>query len=153
MLNPPMIAIVASVALNFAGAHGWMPRFILTAVHMLGVSAVPMALILTGATLADLLRTIPLRSGCSVYIGGAIIRSGVLPLLFLLLARLLPCSVELKQVIVVQAAMPAAMLPIVIARHYGGDANTALKIALSTSLIGIVTIPFWLRLGLQWVGL
>jgi hypothetical protein len=59
----------------------------------------------------------------------------------------------LKQVIVVQAAMPAAMLPIVIARHYGGDANTALKIALSTSLIGIVTIPFWLRLGLQWVGL
>jgi hypothetical protein len=153
MFNPPVIAIAASVMLNLAGAKQWLPHSLLAAVHMLGISAVPLALVLTGATLADLLLTVPLRGGLAVYIGGTVIRSVAMPLLLIMLALVLPCSVELKQVMVVQAAMPAAMLPIIIARHYEGDANTALKITLATSLVGLITIPLWLRVGLHWVGL
>ena len=46
-------------------------------------------------------------------------------LLFLVLARYLPCPVELKRVILLQAAMPAAVFPIVIGKVYGGDTATA----------------------------
>jgi predicted permease len=76
-----------------------------------------------------------------------------LPVLFLVLARYLPCSLELKRVITIQAAMPAAVFPIIIAKHYGGDPATALRVVLGTSLVGFITIPLWLKFGLKWVGL
>jgi hypothetical protein len=72
---------------------------------------------------------------------------------FLLLARYLPCSVELKRVILLQAAMPAAVFPIIMARHYGGDPITALRVVVATSLGGLLTIPLWLRFGMHFAGL
>jgi len=69
------------------------------------------------------------------------LRLGILPVLFLLLAKYLPCSLELKRVITIQAAMAAAVFPIVMAKHYGGDPATALRVVLGTSLVGLVTIP------------
>jgi malate permease and related proteins len=85
--------------------------------------------------------------------GAFLLRLGVLPFLFLLVARYLPCSTELKQVIVLEAAMPAAVFPIVISKHYGGDVNTALRVVLSTSVAGLITIPLWIRFGMKFVGL
>ena len=52
-----------------------------------------------------------------------------------------------------QAAMSAAVFPIVMAKHYGGDPATALRVVLGTSLVGLVTIPLWLRVGMKFVGL
>jgi hypothetical protein len=60
--------------------------------------------------------------------------------------------VELKRIIVVQAAMPAAMLPLVLARHYGGDPQTAMQVVLSTTIAGLLTIPFWIQFGMYFAG-
>jgi malate permease and related proteins len=60
---------------------------------------------------------------------------------------------ELQRVLVLQAAMPAAVFSIVMARHYGGDAATALRVVLATSLLGLITIPLWLRFGIHLLGL
>ena len=80
------------------------------------------------------------------------LRLGALPVLLLLLAKFLPCSVELKRVIVVQAAMPVAMVSVILARLYGGHPRTAVQIVLGTTAVGIFTIPLWLKAGLAWVG-
>ena len=69
------------------------------------------------------------------------------------LARVLPCSVELKRVLVVQAAMPAGVFPIVLSRLYGGDPATAVRIVAGTTLLSLVTIPLWIRWGLSWLDL
>jgi predicted permease len=71
----------------------------------------------------------------------------------LLLAKCLPASVELKRVIVLEAAMPAAVFPIVMARHYAGDPATAMRVVIGTSVVGLVTIPLWIRFGMHFVGL
>jgi len=152
IFNAPVIAIVASVILNFCHAQHWLPAFLLAAAHALGQSAIPLALLLTGATLRDLMAQTEPRGGLVVAAGACALRLGVLPLLFLLLAKWLPCSVELKRVIIIQAAMPAAMLPIVIVRHYDGDARTALTVVLTTTVFGLLTIPFWIRAGMVFVG-
>jgi predicted permease len=76
-----------------------------------------------------------------------------MPLLFLLLARFLPCSVEFKRVLVLQAAMPSAVLPIVLTKHCGGDPRTALQVVLGTSFAGLLTIPLWIHFGGRAVGL
>jgi predicted permease len=78
---------------------------------------------------------------------------GLLPVLFLVLARALPVSVELKRVMVIEAAMPAAVFSILMARQYGGDPATAMRVVVATSITGLVTIPLWLRAGMIWVGL
>ncbi|MCX7868121.1 MAG: AEC family transporter, partial [Limisphaera sp.] len=70
----------------------------------------------------------------------------------LALARLLPGTPELQRVLVLEAAMPAAVFPIVMARQYGGDVATALQVVLSTSVVSLVTMPLWIRAGLAWIG-
>ena len=54
------------------------------------------------------------------------------PLVILSAAKFLPIAVELKQVLIVQAAMPAAMTPILLARLYGGRAGIAVQVVVAT---------------------
>ena len=54
---------------------------------------------------------------------------------------------------VVMAAMPSGTFPIVMARHYGGDQAVALRVAISTSLVSLVTIPLWITAGTRFLGL
>jgi len=49
--------------------------------------------------------------------------------------------------------MPAAVFPIIMARHYQGDPATAMRVVIGTSVVGLVTIPLWIRFGMHLVGL
>jgi predicted permease len=153
LLNPPLVAILIALALNFFGLGEHLPAFVLKSAAMLGQCAIPMAILLIGATMYDQMHEIRARLGIRVIAVACAIRLVLLPFLFLMLARHLPCPVELKRVILLQAAMPAAIFPIVMARHYGGDPPTALRVVIGTSLVGLVTIPFWIRFGLAFLGL
>jgi predicted permease len=53
ILNVPTVAILTALALHFLGARWWMPGVVLSAVHQIGAAAIPMGLILTGATFCD----------------------------------------------------------------------------------------------------
>ena len=152
LLNAPVLTIVLAIALHFTGARAWAPVIFLHAVHGLGVAALPLALILTGATFADEVRGVTLRDSAGDSLGAIALRLGVLPLCFLALARWLPCPLELRRVILVQAAMPCAMVPVILSKHYGGEPALALRIVLITSLLGLLTIPLWIQAGLRWVG-
>ena len=54
---------------------------------------------------------------------------------------------------VVQAAMPSAVISVIVARIYGGQPLVAMQIILGTTAVAVFTIPFWIRFGLQFVGL
>jgi hypothetical protein len=150
--NPPIVAVVAAIFLNLAGAENWIPSSVDTAWHMLGVCAVPLGLLLSGALLADYARPHVLRSGWKAT-GLAIgLRLGVLPAVLLGFALVLPADPALRSVLVVQAAMPSAVFPIVLAKIHGGDIPTAIRIVIGTSLVGLVTIPLWLAFGLRLVS-
>jgi malate permease and related proteins len=152
IFNPPLFAIVVTLALNFAGGEAWVPVFIRQTTQLLGQCAIPLGLVLVGATIADQLPEFRAEKGWRVIAVSCLVRLGILPLLFLLLARYLPASIELKRVLVLQAAMPAAVFPILLAKHYGGDPATALRVVIGTSMLGFLTIPFWIRLGLAWIA-
>jgi hypothetical protein len=153
ILNPPVISILVAVTLNALIPAQMAPPFFLSAVHMIGGIAVPLALILTGTTIADWLPSLKTGFRPSVVVLSSVLRLALLPILFLLAARFLPLSLELKRIIVIQAAMPAGMLPVVITRHYGGDPGAALQVVIGTSVLGLLTIPFWIQFGLRFAGL
>ncbi len=150
-VNPPMVAIPVAILLNSLSAEKWIPAAVDSTFHFLGACAVPMALLLSGALIADHLNKVSLRHGTRTICAATVIRIGVVPLLILLFARFVPLDHSLKAVLVLQAAMPAAIFPIVVTKAHEGDVPVALQVVIGTSLIGLVTIPLWLGFGLHWV--
>ncbi len=152
-INGPLMAILLALLLNLTGTDGCVPASARTGIHWLGQCAIPMALLLIGAVVADFLPEFTSQKSFPVIGGACLLRLALLPAGFLLLARYLPATPELRQVIILQAAMPAAVFPVVMAKQYGGDPATALRVVIGTSLAGLATIPLWIRLGMKVVAL
>lgn len=152
LISPIVITLAVAVACNLAGLSSQLPAFVTQTIHALAVCAIPLGLIMTGVNLAQYLDRPAELFDARVSVAAMALRLGLLPVLILLLAKYLPCSIELKRVLVVQAAMPTAVFPIIIAQLYGGHPRTAVQIVLGTTALGIFVIPLWLRAGLAWVG-
>lgn len=149
LCNPPLIAVAAALLLNLGGVNSLVPSALDAAWHMLGVCAVPIGLLLTGALLADHATLGVLKTGWSTTALGLAVRLGALPAIMLSAALFLPLDTALRQVLVVQAAMPSAVFPIILTRLHHGDMPTALRVVIGTSLASLVTIPLWLAFGLE----
>lgn len=152
VLNPPVLAILLALVLNLSGLHRHWPDVLAQIMSMLGRSAIPLSLLLTGAMIADAWSGSRLSEGLRTITAAASLRLLLLPAAFVALAWLVPGPVELKRVIVVQAAMPSAVFPIVLARVYGGDVATAIRVCIGTSLLGLASLPAWLWAGRLLVG-
>ena len=153
IINGPLIAIVLALLLNAVGLNARVPGVVTTTMHWLGQCSIPVALILIGAIMADHLQEFHSAHGWRVIGTSVLLRVGLLPVLFLLAAKYLPATLELKRVLVLEAAMPAAVFPIVLSKHYNGDPPTAMRVVLGTTVVGLVTIPLWIRFGMKFVGL
>lgn len=152
LVSPIVITLVVAVVLNLAGAAPHLPKIFTDLVHSLAVCAIPLGILMTGVSLANYLGDVRALVHPKITVLACVVRLAVLPLLILAAAKWLPLSIELKRVLVVQAAMPAGVVPIIVARHYGGQPLTAVQIVLGTTALGLLTIPLWLRVGLAWVG-
>ena len=152
LMGPVLITIVLALVCNLAGLAPHLPKVLVTTIHALAVCAIPLGLIMSGVSLANYLDRPRELFDAKISVAAIGLRLGLLPVLILLLARYLPLSLELKRVMLVQAAMPTAMFPIILARLYGGHPRTAVQIVLGTTALGIFVIPLWLRAGLAWLG-
>lgn len=152
VFSPPLISVGAALILKTVRLGDQLPEPIEDAVSALGEAAIPLGLVLSGAIIVDFLRDARLASGLRIISAAAVLRLLVLPLCMLAFARVVPISVELKQVLILQAAMPSATFPIVIVRLFDKDIDTALRVVLGTSLISLVTIPMWILIGTSWLG-
>ena len=83
----------------------------------------------------------------------SLVRLVLAPIAMLAAAKFLPLSTELRQVLVVQAAMPAGMTAIMLARMYGGRPAIAVQIVIATTVLSLVTLPWIITWGSQWIGL
>jgi predicted permease len=152
LLNAPLLALVLALAANLTGAMAFAPAVAMNLVHTLGLCAIPLGLLMTGVSIQPHLDDPRQLVNTRVTLTAWLLRLGLLPWLYLLAARFVPCPVELKRVLVVQAAMPSAVISIIIARVYGGRPLVAVQIILGTTALALFTIPFWLRFGLAFAG-
>ena len=156
--NPPAVAVAAALLLYAAGGRAWIPQPLNHALTGLAACAVPVALLMIGALIADAWtqgradpNTTP-RDAWLGAIGGCVLRLGLLPLVFVGFAAALPWiflgtaeqALPLRRVLMLQAAMPAAVFPIVIARFYGGEPAVAARVAIATSAASLITMPLWI---------
>jgi predicted permease len=149
-LNPPVIAILTGLTLNFTGLHAFIPAALLNTFTMIGATAVPLAVLLIGAAIADIWGQEKLN--WPVAILAPILRLLIIPIAFIAAAYYLPLTVELKRILIVQGAMPSAVFTIMVARLYGGHPTTAVQVVIATTLVSIVTTPFVIAWALKLTG-
>ena len=153
LINAPAVALVVALVANITGAGAHVPEFLRAMIHSLAICAVPLGLLLTGASFSPHLEDPRALVNPRVLAIAWLLRLMLLPWILLLAARYLPLSVELKRVLVIQAAMPSAVVSVIVARVYGGQPLVAMQIVLGTTAVGLFTIPLWIRFGLQFAGL
>ncbi len=153
LVSAPVVAILLATWINFIGFDRELPDFAFKAVQLLGQCAIPVGLVLIGAIFADLKPSVKIFTQIKIPLMAIIIRLAVLPAIILLTASLLTLSTELEKVIVIQAAMPCAVFPIVLTQHFGGSSDVAFKIVFSTTLLSLLTTPFWIQAGIKLFGL
>jgi len=116
----------------------------------LGNCTIPVSLLLVGVSLAGVVAKGNWLTGWRIPTGAIAVRFLIMPVLFLLAAQLLSFSRPLMLVMLVESAMPAAVFPIVIAKHFGGKPAVAVEIAVYTTVASLALTPailmlaFWL---------
>lgn len=153
LLNMPLAALAVALTLNLSGAAVYVPQFFIDLTRSLGACAVPLGLLMSGSSIEPYLHQPRQLVAPRVAIIACVVRLGLLAVMFLAVAKWLPLSPELKRVVLVQAAMPTAVTPIILARVYGGQPLVAVQIVLATTVVALFTIPLWLEFGQRWLGL
>jgi malate permease and related proteins len=149
IFSPPVISILIAVPMNLLRVEQYLPQALLQSLNLLGQCAIPLGLLLIGATFSDLAKGVRAFEKMRVPLLATLLRMGIFPIAYLVFIFLFPLSLELQQVLIIQAAMPCAVFPIVLTRHFDGSSEIALKVVLSTTLVGLLTIPLWVRLGIS----
>ena len=151
LLNGPIVAVCVGLLLVMLNLDGMVTGPLRKVISQLGVGAFPVAIMITGATMVSL--SAQEKPSLKIILGSLAVRLCLAPALILATAKYLPMVDELRQVLVVQAAMPAAMTPIMLARLYGGQPAIAVQVVVATTVGSIVTLPWIIYWGIHWVGL
>jgi malate permease and related proteins len=166
VFTTPVRAILLGVAINLITARfglrlddatlasvswGWPVKLVTDSIHLVGICTIPLAMLLIGATIADFWEDFWSSRGYAVMALGTLVRNVLCPAAFVLLAWLLPISTELKETVVVQAAMPAGVFTLLLVRHNGGNVHVALQIIFATSAAALITLPLWIHFGMKLV--
>lgn len=140
-INPMFIAMFAGIIIGLMGLPIEQNEkfFLVEGVTVLGNCMSPIAMILTGITIAKLDLKATFKN-LSIY-SMSIIRLIVLPIISIIILKYLPLSEGLKLCTVASLAMPLGLNTIVVPAAYGKDTSVAAGMALISHLLSCATIP------------
>ena len=141
-LNPMLICMFLGMLIGILNIP--VPGFIGSAVSAAGNCMSPIAMLLTGMTVAhyDLSKILKIKS---IYIA-SIFRLIVLPGLFLALLAVFPMPATFATCALCLLSMPLGLNPIVIPGALGKDTSVGSGMALVSHVAGCITIPIMLML-------
>lgn len=151
-ISPPMVAVMIALSIRFLGWRDEIPESLMKPLGWLAGSSIPMGLVLSGAIIIDFIRAADWTGSGKTIFAAIGFRQFLMPILMLTAAKTLAPTQDLQHALLLEAAMPAAIFPIVLTRLYDGDTATALRVVLSTSLAAIVLIPVWMAVGAWWLN-
>ena len=145
-VNPMFIAMLIGMVIGLTQLP--LPAFIRTAIGAAGSCMSPLAMLLTGMTVAhfDLKEILKIKS---VY-WNTLFRLLIFPLVFLGVAWLMPMSRTFVLCGVCMLSMPAGLTPVIIPGAMGKDTKLASSLALVSHGLCCLTIPLMMLIT-QWV--
>lgn len=146
-MTPPLIANFVGLAFVLTGTRNLVPNFISDGISMLGQATVPIATLILGATLGALpWKFRPVLKDLALSVGIKMIAVPAVVFLILYHSNLASNYPLLSNLLILEAAAPAATALIIQIRRYGGDQDKAGSILLFSYFACLFLIPFWLAL-------
>ena len=142
-INPMLIAMLIGMIIGLTGLGAILPKQAVGAVDMLAECMSPVAMILTGATVAksDIVKM--LKCGWLYTISA--VRLIIYPVLYILAVAFIPKGGFLTETMLIcgmcMVSMPMGLNSIVIPAAYGKDTSQAAALSIVTHLLSIITIP------------
>lgn len=147
MITPPLVGNLFGVTLVFAGLNKWIPSPVSEAVHLLGSAAVPISMVILGATLA----TTPFyfQKHIKLISKSFITKLLLLPAAVMGILYVLHLPKELEMLglfLILQAAYPQASNLILQIRTYGGNRERVCAVLVTCYIGSLITLPLWVGL-------
>jgi malate permease and related proteins len=140
IFSPPLIGFLVATALILIGIT--LPKLIIDVCKMVGGMTTPLSMIFIGIILFCV-DWKEIRPDIEMFLLLAA-RFVIAPGIVILLCRVLPGPVLLKQVMVIQTSMPIMTQTSIIARAYNADYKYAAVMTSVTTVASLVTIPAWM---------
>ena len=145
-INPMLIAMLVGMIIGLSGLD--LPEKVTGEIDVLGDCMSPIAMILTGATIATA-NIKALLKDKSLY-GLSAVRLVAFPLIYILATAFLPKVGIIDETVLLcgmcMVSMPMGLNAIVVPAAYGKDTSFAAALAVVTTLLSVVTIPLVLLL-------
>lgn len=139
--NPVILSALAGILFSLSGLK--MPLVIDRSLHILGGLALPMALLIIGASLSfELMQLRILR-----VISSSLLKLILLPGVGFLLYRIFNIAVQDYLPALILLASPTATITYVMAREMGGDVDFAVAAISTSTLISSVTFTLWINIA------
>ena len=138
--NPLILSTLAGLVANLAGLR--FPDAVATTLQRIGLAALPLGLMATGAGL----RLGGLRAAPGLAAALMTVRHLVLPLLAIALTAALALPPAQRTVVVLFASLPTASSAYVLAARMGGDGGYVAGLVTLSTLLGMLSVPMWLAL-------
>ena len=142
--SPVFIAIVLGLLWSFSplGSKGILLTPIFEATHLIAKANT----FLVALTVGVLLNFTSLRKITSIALAAVTIKLLLSPLLIYLPVSMLSLEGWQLQVLLLEAAMPSAMLSVVLAKQYGCDAKLAAQLVFITLFVSLFSVPLMINL-------
>lgn len=136
-VNPMFAALIVGMIIGLSGLK--LPAFLTTVIDVTGDCMSPIAMLLTGITVAnmDLKKVLSIKS---IYVV-SFIRLIIFPLIFIGVFSVFPMSQTIMVCTICSLAMPLGLSTIVVPGGYGKDTSVAAGMTIVSHLLSCITIP------------
>ena len=131
---PLLYAVVIGLAVNLLQIH--VPDLVFTPIELIGMITIPLALLVLGYKLTEIK-----ISAAKIALLASVFRIGGGVLVALVIINLLSIDGLVKDIIVLQAAMPSAVMSLILAAKYNRDASLVASVVLITTVLSMISIP------------
>jgi predicted permease len=144
--NPPIITLFLGLLFLWTPVQEGFKSLpaLQESLDLIGNTTIPLVMFVLGGSLAE--RTSVKKTGGMVTGISALVKLAVVPACALLVIRFIPMERTFAFILVLQAAMPAALNHIVIARKYGGNVALTARALFVHYILSLATVPFFLYL-------
>jgi malate permease and related proteins len=151
IITPPLTAVIVGIVLVLLGWHRWIPGPVTDACHMLGTAAVPLSMVILGATIAT--TPLRLRKHAKLVLKSVLNKLILIPAITLVILHLMELPPELNLLSLfwlLQAAYPQASNLVLQLRTYGGNAERVCAVLVTGYAVSLITLPVWVGLWQWW---
>lgn len=144
LITPPLVGVLLGVFMVWTGLVNWIPTPLQNATALLGNAAVPLSLVILGATIAT--TPLRLRTHAPLILKSLLTKLILIPAITLLLLVWMDLPPELSLLglfWLLQAAYPQASNLVLQIRTYGGNAERVCAVLVAGYAVSLLTLPLW----------